>query len=148
MIIDIISISIAGFAILFSVLSFFVNYKESIRPVFIFYNPGMTEGNKDWSWYMENVGSGTAINIVLMTGDINLKWNEDITTGLSGLPSGQSIKLDWIQHPGSLYANYTDFGKKKYSTLCVNSENTIKKRRYRFKSLPVKKHQYQLFHKN
>jgi len=75
-------------------------------------------------WIVENVGKGTAINVLLThetpTGEV---WEplRDYNT----LQPGMSYRITWIQQPYKFIAQYTDIYRRRYTSICEKNTNGV-----------------------
>jgi hypothetical protein len=111
---------IATFALLFGIYSARKTAVRSIQPVLVF------EYAVD-CWYVENVGNGASINILLAFRGDNMPWKCPLR--IPPLAKGAKYRIKElgklsVRHLG---ASYTDCFRRRYSTLSINDENVVKK---------------------
>jgi hypothetical protein len=122
--------------------SFRATHRTSVQPMLVFSNTGKDDRGTD-VWFVENVGNGAAVNVVLTGGDTKLNWNKNEVALIPALARGNRMRLGWITSLGALLASYSDVFGRHYTSVCVGNRNTISKGN-RYPELEPKWFQYQL----
>jgi len=93
------------------------NYRRNVRPVLIF-----TKRNHN-SWYLENVGSGPAIDVLLS--DCRTKGGWDSPTRYHSIGVKDKAEILSTRAGDSFAVSYSDVNGRWYSTTCIDSQTTI-----------------------
>jgi hypothetical protein len=116
-IIAIVSAAIALAGAVVAYYAFHRTLRSSARPVLIF---SMTS---DFLWRVENVGTGPAINLVIL--DTDSKGLFASVTNCYPLAVGASLDLIWIDACWKLGAVYTDVYGDTFTTICQGNRNRV-----------------------
>ena len=109
-------------AIIFSVISFALSYRQTlegarsrIRPVLVFVW-------EDDRWSLYNVGSGTALNVVVAQSKDTTTWTRPIR--VPPLTVGEKMHLRWLGscNVRALGVIYADFDNRKYTTITSDDQ--------------------------
>jgi hypothetical protein len=84
---SILSMALSLVAIGFGYYSFRRTYKTSIQPMLVFMNDGKDDSGKSY-WYVENVGNGPALNVLVTGGNTKLEWSKEEAVLLSAIARG------------------------------------------------------------
>ena len=125
LIVPYLSLGISLLAIGISYHCFQVAQQRSVRPVLVFTHEGHKSGGESL-WEIENAGTGPAVNVLVASGDINFKWNTQTAVLFPTFAAGSKRRLNWIPHPSSLVAIYTDCEGRAFTTTCARSRNCFR----------------------
>jgi hypothetical protein len=112
---EIVSLSLSGIAIIFSVSTFFRKQKTDTMPVLVFVR------QSEMVWLLQNVGKGPAITVKVSDKNSQGKWDDG--TLFSPIAAGASLKLDTLEKDTDYRAVYTDIKGSIYSSLCIKNIN-------------------------
>ena len=126
---DVFSLALATLALGVALWSFLRTHRTSIQPLRVFVRT--TEG----SWQLQNVGSGPALNLVVLEGQKPNTWSRAVHC--TSIAVNSSITLHWLQQAAVLASTYTDAYYRHYTTHCVDYRNTISRRTLRHGMTPV-----------
>jgi hypothetical protein len=115
-------------ALVFSIYSFRGNSRENLRPILIFSNDAVSADAKT-IWFVENVGKGPAINVLLTGGDAHAIADDEEWTRFPALAAGSKENLSAFRLRKSFVAYYTDVSGSSYRSICVDNINTIDRQR-------------------
>ena len=121
---SIVSLLIAIIALSFSIYSYREGTRADMRPVLVFSNAPFVPG-KQTSWFVENVGKGPAVNVLLTGGNVRCEWNNDEWTLFPALSVGVHERLSEFSVRDAFIAIYQDALGNTYRTVCVGSRNTL-----------------------
>lgn len=141
-IIAILSMIFSVIAIAVSYYSFRRTHKTSIQPILVFINQGKDELGRSY-WYVENMGNGPALNVLITGGNHNLSWSHDEVVLLSAIQRADCKRLGWISSLNALVATYTDALGQEYTTVCVDNQNRLSQKNLYPELKPVR-YQWQL----
>ena len=114
----------SGAALIFSIISFRRSHRTSIRPILIFSNNHL-HTDSTTTWFVENVGSGPALNVILCGGVSRHKLNEDEATILPAMAVGAKESLMFISKRNYFIAKYQDVYGNSYTTICSDNRNLL-----------------------
>ena len=123
----VISIFVAIVALVFSCVSFRRSHKTSIKPILIFSNDAFNDKSTT-TWFVENVGNGPALNVILCGGKSLDMLHVDVAVVIPALATGTKEKLDFLPQRVVLVAKYADVYGGKYTSTCSNNENRLVER--------------------
>lgn len=110
---SIVSVVVAMGSLTTAVASSWLAYcalQSSIQPVLVFTRRGSP------GWWLENVGNGPALNLVIGCGDKAATWSRIMRA--YPMAAGAKVAVEWA-HPGEhLAATYEDARGKAYTSYC------------------------------
>lgn len=110
----------SGFATIFTIISCWITYRSlhsSAKPILVFVYVQMENQAR---WMIENVGSGTALEITVYESDDSGKWDKG--KKIIPIPAGTRVECPFTYHCPKLGASYVSILDKKYHSTCVNYE--------------------------
>lgn len=123
-VVSILSCFIASWALFFSYKSFRLSHRTSIRPVLIFSNADHAD-HEETTWYVENVGNGPALNVILCGGRSLTDLDSAGSLIIPGFAKGARERLSFIELKGVLVAKYCDVHGHKYTSTCFDNFNRL-----------------------
>lgn len=111
-------------AITVSVYTFKRAHKTSIKPVLVFSNDIESPADKT-SWYVQNVGNGPALNVMVGSGGKEGDWEASNSVLLPALSVQGRVHLAWVWAPKALVATYSDSFGQDYTSICVGNRNRV-----------------------
>jgi hypothetical protein len=122
--IAVLALLFSAIAVTVSVYSFKRTHKTSIKPVLAFSNDIERQPEKT-SWYVQNVGNGPALNVIVGSGTKDGDWDPTKCVLLPALSVNARVQLDWLWAPMALIAIYSDSFGATYTTICVGNRNRV-----------------------
>lgn len=128
---DIIAAALSSTALLVALFTFALNYRHTRRssvlsrkPVLVFEYDGTT------GWWLRNVGSGPALNVVVAQKRVGGEWFNPVR--VPPLSRDGKFLLVWLGHINStgLGATYSDTEGAPYTSTCSNDLRAEKGRRF------------------
>lgn len=121
---SLLSVLVAGIALIFSYISFRRSHRTSIQPILIFGND-ICDDNNVTTWYVENVGNGPAMNVLLCGGVSMDGIDKDKAVIIPAMAKGAKERLNFLTKRSVLVATYCDVFGGKYTSTCTDSENAF-----------------------
>lgn len=118
------AIILSAIAITVSIYTFRRTHKTSIKPVLIFSNDIESPADTT-SWYLQNVGIGPALNVIVGSGEKEGVWEAENFVLLPALSVQGRVHLDWVRAPKALVATYSDSFGQNYTSICVGNRNRV-----------------------
>jgi hypothetical protein len=119
-------IVISLFALLVSILSFALTYwhsqrshKAQISPILVFLY------DADKGWHIRNVGSGPALNVLVVRRFPKKQWREPVR--IPPVSTGDHFPLHWMRRTNrdQLGVSYCDFERRSYTSECKRDLTNI-----------------------
>lgn len=123
-VVPIFALIVSVIAITVSVYTFKRIHKTSIKPVLVFSNDIESPAERT-SWYVQNVGNGPALNVMVGSGKKEGDWEAANSVLLPALSIQGRVHLDWIRAPKALVATYSDSFGQNYTSICVGNRNRV-----------------------
>jgi hypothetical protein len=117
-VISILSVGLAGIALVISVITYRGAVRAATRPVLVF---SMTAPKL---WQVTNVGVGPAVR--LLVSDVDSDGTRHTITNCYPLAPGASHDLSWHKLGMGLVAQYEDIHGRVFTSECRHYENTLK----------------------
>ena len=108
-------------ALLVSVVTFALNYRQSRRSAVLTRKPVLAfEYDGASGWILRNVGAGPALNVVVAQKWVSGEWFNPVR--VPPLSKDGNFVLQWLDHVNStgLGATYTDTEQMPYTSTCGN----------------------------
>jgi hypothetical protein len=118
---DLVTAVLSSTALLVSVVTFALNYRQSQRSALLARKPVLVfeyEGNIGWT--LRNVGAGPALNVVVAQKRGGGEWFKPVR--VPPLSKDGKFTLQWLNHVNDtgLGATYTDTEQMSYTSSCGN----------------------------
>jgi len=123
-VVAIFALLVSAIAITVSVYTFKRTHKTSIKPVLVFSNDIESPAERT-SWYVQNVGNGPALNVMVGSGEKEGDWEAENSVLLPALSVQGRVHLDWIRAPKALVATYSDSFRQDYTSICAGNRNRV-----------------------
>ena len=118
-VVPIFALIVSVIAITVSVYTFKRIHKTSIKPVLVFSNDIESPAERT-SWYVQNVGNGPALNVMVGSGEKEGDWEAANSVLLPALSIQGRVHLDWIRAPKALVATYSDSFGQNYTSIATH----------------------------
>lgn len=118
---DLVTATLSSTALLLSVVTFALNYRQSRRTAVLTRKPVLIfEYDGDSGWTLRNVGAGPALNVIVAQKRVAGEWFNPVR--VPPLSKDGKFVLRWLNHVNStgLGATYTDTEQLPYTSTCGN----------------------------
>src|SRR6266404_1422855 len=118
---DLVTAALSSTALLLSVVTFALNYRQSRRNAIVSRKPVLVfEYDGDNGWALRNVGAGPALNVVVAQKRVGGEWFNPVR--VPPLSKDGKFVLLWLNHVNTtgLGATCTDTEQLPYTSTCGN----------------------------
>lgn len=123
---DFMTVALSSMALILSVVTFELNYRQSRRSAVITRKPVLVfEYDRDSGWILRNVGAGPALNVVVAQKRVGAEWFNPVR--VPPLSKDGNFVLQWLNHVNTtgLGATYTDTEQLPYTSTCGDDLSNV-----------------------